>query len=91
MNDPNASNNRSLDQCFFGYCALTNSSFGVKKSTDYYSDGLNEFFAPGGYWDAVYYDEQGITLDEGKIGSYGQDYNYRYDNWYYYVFYAKNL
>lgn len=79
MNDPNGSG-RTLNRCFFGYCALTNFSFGVKKSTDYHWYGLNEFFAPGGYWDAVYYDEQGITLDEGKIGSYGQSYNSVYDN-----------
>ena len=85
MNDPKGyDNNRYLDECFFGYCVLTNSSFGVKKSTSSGYRGLNEFFAPGGYWDAVYYDEQGITLDEGKIGSYGQQYAYNsynnYDN-----------
>ena len=79
MNDPNGYG-RTLNRCFFGYCALTTSSFGVKKSTSSGYYGLNEFFAPGGYWDAVYYDEQGITLDEGKIGSYGQDYHSTYDN-----------
>ncbi len=83
MNDPNASSNRNLDQCFFGYCALTNFSFGVKKSTSSSWDGFHEFFAPGGYWDAVYYDEQGITLDEGKIGSYGDRY-YAGGNYYSY-------
>lgn len=79
MNDPNgygSAKNRS----FFGYCALTNFSFGVKKSTSSSWFGLNEFFAPSRYWDAVYYDEQGITLDEGKIGSYGQNYNSTYEN-----------
>ena len=86
MNDPKGggadskSGTKNIDRCFFGYCALTNSSFGVKKTTESHLNGLNEFFAPGRYWDAVYYDEQGITLDEGKIGSYGQDYNNTYDN-----------
>lgn len=89
MNDPNGYG-RTENRCFFGYCALTNSSFGVKKSTSSSWNGLNEFFAPGGYWDAVYYDEQGITLDEGKIGSYGQSYNSAYDNPSLVLFY-KNL
>ena len=61
--------NRSISQT--GYCVLTNCSFAVDStnwSGDYWYN--SRFFAPGEWYSPVYYDEQGITLDEAKIGSY---------------------
>ena len=55
---------------FTGYCALTNCSFAVNSTGWDNNSHHNSFFAPGALYSPVYYDEQGITLDEAKIGSY---------------------
>lgn len=69
------------DSCWIGYCVLTNSTFKVQSKTGTQGTGVEAFFAPGYSYDAVYYDENGITLDEGKIGTYGSWYRNSMSVW----------
>ena len=64
-----------------GYCALTNYGFAVDSSDWSNYAHHSYFFAPGYIFSPVYYDEQGITLDEAKIGSFFCG-SYSSDNWF---------
>lgn len=57
------------DTCIAGCCALSNSSFAATCTRR--NKQVERLFAPSIAYDAIYYDENGITLDEGKIGTFG--------------------
>lgn len=75
----------NYDSCWIGYCALTNSTFNITEGVPTATANLSyaeRFFAPSYLYDVIYYDERGITLDEGKIGTYGIWYQNNISSWY---------
>lgn len=56
--------------CFATYCALTNDIVFMKASNYLGGASLGRAIAPGSELSIIYYDEQGITLDQAKIGAF---------------------